>query len=243
MDNNLNLDQVYAPPAAPRPAVPVDVVSPYDRIVNLSFPVGVVVGLVGGGAVYLTSADALSQFDAQRNAPGITFVSMLRAMGFTCAVLATSLTAVGVLHRAGRRARRPITIDHARVYLVAATFPLLSFAAAMFGLLGGLLMWLAKPVGTTSELASSVSGMAQWIDVVHGLATAAVAGLVLTCLLWLGANWLTTKKHGVLLKLIVTFAAIWIAAQVCVFVRDLCVGVDSTGEEDTPNILLDGAPE
>ncbi|MDI1445707.1 ABC transporter permease [Polyangium sp. 6x1] len=209
MDDKLDLGQAYAPPVASPPVAPLpDVISPYDRIVRLSFPVGAVVGLLMGCVVYLQSAYALSQFNAQKNAPGIVCVIALRGLGPGSAVLAVSLTAAVLLHRAGRRARGPIEVDHARVLLVLATFPLLSVVTTLFCILASVLLWLAEPAGTPSEYLASLSDFMRWPDPVFGLAVAAGSGGFLTCLLRIGANWLTTKKHGLALKLFVAYATL-----------------------------------
>ncbi|TKD03800.1 ABC transporter permease [Polyangium fumosum] len=210
MDDQLDLGQVYASPAAPPPAAPVPgVISPYDRIVRLSFPVGAGIGLVLGSVVYLRSAYALGFFNAQKNTPWITCVIVLREMGPACAMLAVFLTAVLVLHRAGRRASGPLKLDHARVYLVLGTLPPLTVVTAPFCVLGALLVWLAQSSGTTSEFFTSIpeSGV-RWMDPVYGLAQAAGCGVVLTCLLRIGAKWLTTKKHGLALKLFVAYLSL-----------------------------------
>ncbi|MDI1484610.1 ABC transporter permease [Polyangium sp. y55x31] len=209
MDDKLDLGQAYAPPAASPPAAPLPGVgSPYDRIVRWSFPVGVVVGLVLGCVVYLQSVYALSQLNVEKHAPGIVCVAVLRAIGPVSAVLAVSLTAAVRLHRAGRRASGPLEVEHARVLLVLATFPLLTVVTTLFGLLGALLLWLAEPTGTTSEFWASLSDFVRWPDPVYGLAVAAGCGGFLTCLLRIGANWLTTKKHGLALKLFVAYASL-----------------------------------
>ncbi|MDC3960246.1 hypothetical protein [Polyangium jinanense] len=209
MDDKLDLGQAYAPPVASPPAAPLPgVVSPYDKIVRFSFPVGAAVGLVMGSVDYLRSAYALSFFHAQKSTPGILCVALLRGWGAACAVLAASLTAVILLHRAGRRASGPIKVDHARVYLVLATLPLLSVFTAPFCLLGALLLWLAEPAGTTSEFLASLSDFVRRADFKYLPANGALVGLWLTCLLRIGANWLTTKKHGLALKLFVAYAAL-----------------------------------
>ncbi len=209
MDDKLDLGQVYAPPVATPPAAPPpDVISPYDKLVKLSFPMGAGVGLVLGSVVYLQSAYALSMFNAQENGPGIVCVGVLRGWGAACAVLAVSLTAVLLLHRAGRRASGPIKVDHARVYLVLATLPLLSVVTAPFCLLAALLLWLAEPAGTTSEFGASLSSLVRWTDFKYLPADGALGGLLVTGLLRIGAGWLTTKKHGLALKLFVAYAAL-----------------------------------
>ncbi|MDC0743292.1 ABC transporter permease [Polyangium mundeleinium] len=152
MDDKLDLGQAYAPPAAPPPVAPVPgVISPYDRIVRFAFPVGAGIGLVFGCVVYLRSAYALGFFNAQKNTPWITCVIVLREMGPACAMLAVYLTAVILLHRAGRRASGPLEVDHARVLLVLGTLPPLTVVTAPFCVLGALLVWLAQSSGTTSE--------------------------------------------------------------------------------------------
>ncbi len=209
MNDKLALGQVYAPPVATPPAAsPPDVISPYDKMVKLSFPMGAGVGLVLGSVAYLQCAYALSMFNAEKNTPGILCVAVLRGWGAVCAVLAASLTAVLLLHRAGRKASGPIKIDHARVYLVLATLPLLSVVTAPFCVLGALLLWLAEPAGTTSEFWASLCGLVRWTDFKYLPANGALGGLWLTGLLRIGANWLTTKKHGLALKLFVAYAAL-----------------------------------
>ncbi|MDC3955819.1 hypothetical protein [Polyangium jinanense] len=209
MDDKLDLGQAYAPPVASPPATALpDVVSPYDKVVRLSFPIGAVVGLVGGCLVSFEYAYALSYFHAEKIAPSITCFIVLRSVGPSCAVLAAALTAVVLLHRAGRRASGPVTIDHTRAYLVMASFPLLFVVTAPFCLLGALLMWLAAFSGTTSQFVTSLPQSVKGIDFVCGLAVAAGCGLWLTGLLRIGANWLTTKKHGLALKLFVAYAAL-----------------------------------
>jgi len=209
MDDKLDLGQACAPSAASPPVAPLpEVISPYDRIVRFSFPVGAVVGLVFGCVVYLISANALSVFNAQKNAPGIVCVAVLRGWGPASAVLAVSLTAAVLLHRAGRRASGPLEVDHARVLLVLATFPLLAVVTTTFCVLASLLLWLAEPAGTLSEYLASLSDFMRWPDPVFGLAVAAGSGGFLTCLLRLGADWLTTKKHGLALKLFVAYASL-----------------------------------
>ncbi|TKC98834.1 ABC transporter permease [Polyangium fumosum] len=209
MDDQLDLGQAYAPPVASPPVAPLpDVISPYDRIVRFSFPVGAVVGLVMGSVVYLQSANALSVFNAQRNAPGIVCVAVLRGIGPASAVLAVSLTAAVLLHRAGRRASGPLEVDHARVLLVLATFPLLSVVTTLFCILASVLLWLAEPAGTPSEYLASLSDFMRWPDPAFGLVVAAGSGGFLTCLLRIGAKWLTTKKHGLALKLFVAYLSL-----------------------------------
>jgi hypothetical protein len=232
MDSNLNLDQVYAPPAASPPAtslraVPLYVVSPYVEVVRLSFPIGVVVGLVFGSVVCLQSAYALGLLDTQNWAPAITCAAVIRVVDPSCAVIAVSLTAVVLLHRAGRRARGSMTIDHAGAYLVAATLPLLSFVTATFCLLGAFLAWPAASLGTTSQFLTSLPELIVWTDFVHGLVIAAVGGLWVTCMLRLGAKWLATKKRGLALKLIVAYATIRVPSLVYAFALELWFGFES----------------
>ena len=218
MDDKLELAQAYAPPVATPPAaLPPDVISPYDRIVRFSFPVGIVVGLVLGSVDYLRSAYALSFFNVQKFAPGILCVALLRGWGAACAVLAATLTAVILLHRAGRRASGPIKVDHARVYLVLATLPLLSVVTTPFCLLAALLLWLVEPAGTTSEFFASLSDFVRWADFKYLPANGARVGLWLTCLLRIGAHWLTTKKHGLALKLFVAYLSLAIPNAVLRF--------------------------
>jgi len=210
MADKLDLGQAYAPPVASPPAAPLPgVISPYDRIVRLSFPVGAGIGLVLGSVVYLRSAYALGFFNAQKNTPWITCVIVLREMGPACAMLAVYLTAVILLHRAGRRASGPLEVDHARVLLVLGTLPPLTVVTAPFCVLGALLVWLAQSSGTTSEFFTSIpeSGV-RWRDSVYGLVQAAGCGGVLTCLVRIGAKWLTTKKHGLALKLFVAYLSL-----------------------------------
>ncbi|MDI1436057.1 hypothetical protein [Polyangium sorediatum] len=209
MDDQLDLGPAYAPPvASPPAALPPDVLSPYDKLVKLSFPMSAGVGLVLGSVDYLQSAYALSMFNAQKSTPGILCVAVLRGWGAACAVLAASLTAVILLHRAGRRASGPLKVDHARVFLVLATLPLLSVVTAPFCMLGALLLWLAEPAGTMSEFGASLSDFVRWADFKYLPAYGALVGLWLTCLLRLGAGWLTTKKHGLALKLFVAYASL-----------------------------------
>jgi len=209
MDDNLDLGQVYASPvAAPPAAPPPGVISPYDKIVTLSFPMSAGIGLVGGSVAYLRSADALSFFNAQKHTPGILCVAVLHGWGAICAVLAASLTAVILLHRSGRRASGPIRVDRTRALLVLATLPVLTVVTAPFCMLAALLLWLAEPAGTMSEFGASLSDFVRWADFKYLPATGALVGLWLTALLRIGANWLTTKKHGLALKLFVAYAAL-----------------------------------
>jgi len=229
MDERLEPDAAYAPPAASPPAAsPPDVISPYALVATRSFPVGVVFGLAYGCVAYFRSAYALDFFHAVDFLPTFMGVAVLRGVGLSCAMLAFVVTAVVSLHRAGRRAEGPVQVDHARVYLIAAVSPLLYVVASPFCILGALLMWLAQSAGTEREFMKSMLDGMRWSDLGFGLASAAVIGFVIAGLLLLGAGWLTTKKHGLVLKLVVAYAAVRLLLLVHLSLLSLVL------EPDTP---------
>jgi len=215
------LSDPYAPPAASLADAPLDIVSAYIKAMALAFPIGAVVGLGIGCLQYLQAAFGLRRFGGMEYVPRIVGLAMTRSWGPSCAVLIASLTAVVTLHRAGRRASGPITIAHARVYLVAAAYPLLYVVIATLGLLGALLAWLAESSWTTNEFFTYLSETLTWSDIAYGLATAAVSGLLVTWLLQRGANWLIAKKRGIVVKLVVGYSVV----QVFLLVYWLFVGI------------------
>jgi len=209
MDEDLDPDPAHAPPAASPPAAaPAAVISPYDEMVRFVFPVGAVVGLMNGVVICRQSLYALSQFDAEKNAPGLVFVAVLRSLGAVSAMFAAAFTAVLVLHRAGRRASGSLEVDHAHTYLVLLTFPFLVAVTTSFGVLGCLLTWLAGSWGTMRGFLPSIRDFTLWTDFLFLPFGAVVVGGSTTGLLLLGAGFLTTKKHGLALKFFVAYVAI-----------------------------------
>ncbi|MDC0742040.1 hypothetical protein [Polyangium mundeleinium] len=216
MDDQLDLGQAYAPSVASPPAAPLpSVVAPYERVVMFSFPVGVVVGLVAGSVEYLWFAYTLGFFEPDELLPYFTGIAVLRVIGPSSAMIAASITAVLVLHRAGRRASGPLEVDHARVLLVLAALPHLTVVTMPFCVLGALLVWLARTAGAATVFLRAMLDVGViWSDFAFGLAFTALGGLWVTGLVRIGAKWLTTKKHGLALKLFVAYASLAISNAV-----------------------------
>jgi ABC-type transporter Mla maintaining outer membrane lipid asymmetry permease subunit MlaE len=180
--------------------------SPWARVAGISVGLGAGFGVFLGVAQTLQFGTGLSRFGGMEYVPRVIALTTVRALGAGAAMLVTGVSAAIVLHRLGRR--RPLAVERGPRALWLAVGSLATFTSVcVFTMLGGALTASAAfGASVRSFLAQGLTTLSSQ-DLAHGAALAAADALVVTALVPLGSRWLTSQRRGLVLKLLLAYAA------------------------------------
>ncbi len=199
----------YAPPSSrgTAPAEGAATARPWARIAGISVGLGVGFGVFLGVAQTLQFGTGLSRFGGMEYVPRVMMLTTVRALGAGAAMLVTGVSAAIALHRVGRRTPGVVVARDLRALWLCAG-NLATFAVVcMFTMLGGALT--ASAAFGASARAFLAEGLATLTsrDLAHGAALATADALVVTALVPVASRWLTAERRGLVLKLLVAYAA------------------------------------
>jgi ABC-type transporter Mla maintaining outer membrane lipid asymmetry permease subunit MlaE len=201
----------YEPPAE-RPATfaePERILHLGAKIVTWSLVVGVAYGLCVAVAQCFQSDDALERFGGLALAPGIVALAAVRVWGCGGAALATSMTTVVVLHRAGRRSTERLAIDARLPGIVALAVVALCPIVIGVGLLGAFLLWRADSGASFHVFVGDIRTHVWPVDLAHGALMTAIYAAALGVGLRVGSRWLLVGRWKLFPKLF----GVWVALQ------------------------------
>ena len=199
----------YAPPSSRgvAPAEGAATARPWARIAGISVGLGAGFGVFLGVAQTLQFGGGLSRFGGMEYVPRVVMLTTVRALGAGAAMLVTGVSAAIALHQLGRRTPGVVVARDLRtLWLMAGN--LATFASVcVFTMLGGALT-TAGVFGASARffLAEGLDTLTSR-DLAHGVALAAVDALAVTALVPLGSRWLTSERRGLVLKLLLAYAA------------------------------------
>ena len=150
-----------------------------------SLPLGAAYGWFVGAIQCVQFDFGLRRFGGYEYVPGIIGLSAVRAWGPLGASMVSALTAVVVLHRAGRRFTTAPRIDPRLPLFVGAGALLSSPIVASTGCLGAFVVLRAESGGTAPAFATAITDTLLAVDLVHG----ACASLIGAFLVAIGLRW------------------------------------------------------
>lgn len=199
----------YAPPSA-RGIAPEDgavTARPWARIAGLSAALGAGFGVFLGAAQTVQFGAGLSRFGGMAYVPRVVVLTTVRALGAGAAMLVTGVSAVIVLHQLGRRSPGVVVArDPRALWLAAGTLATFASVCA-FTMLGGAVTAAGAFGASARAYLGEGLGTLASRDLAHGAVLAAVDAFVVTALLPLASRWMTSARRGLVVKLLVVYAA------------------------------------
>ncbi len=199
----------YAPPSSrgTAPAEGAATARPWARIAGISVGLGAGFGVFLGVAQTLQFGAGLSRFGGMEYVPRVVMLTTVRALGAGAAMLVTGVSAAIALHQLGRRAPGiAVARDLRALWLCAGN--LATFAVVcVFTMLGGALTAAGAFGASGRAFLSEGLGTLTSRDLAHGAALATADALVVTALVPVASHWLTSERRGLVLKLLVAYAA------------------------------------
>jgi hypothetical protein len=203
----------YRPPAASAPAAdrpPASVERCGPHVLAWSMVLAAAYALVAGAARCAGFDFGLKRFGGLEYVPRVVSLMAIRALGPGVAAMASALTAVVVLDRAGRRGAVATAIGP-RVPLFAGAATVLGYPVAVCAAgLGALLVWCIDSGDTARAFVATMIDAALWSDVAHGIGASVIGALAVSIGLRLVGARLLSRRWSLFPKLLVA----WVALQV-----------------------------
>jgi ABC-type transporter Mla maintaining outer membrane lipid asymmetry permease subunit MlaE len=178
------------------------------RVLAWSLVLGAAYGLVAGAATNIQFTYGLSRFGGTEYIPRVIGLSAVRGWGPWGAALAPSLTAVVVLHRAGKRSTGALAVDPQLALFAVAAVLLLYPIVVLVGCSAALAVWCAGDDGTARWFATTLIDSVLPVDVVHGVLVSVIDVLVIAAGLRLAGASLLSRRWWLLPKVLVVWAVL-----------------------------------
>jgi hypothetical protein len=195
-------------PTADGPPASVERCGP--RVLVWSLVLATVYAFIAGAVGCASDDFGLQRFGGLEYVPQVVGLSAIRAVGPGVAAMLSTLTAVVVLHRAGRRGVEAPAIDPRLPRFAGAAALLASPVAVCAHCLGALPVWCADSGETARRFMASMIDKVLWIDVACGIGATVVGALVVASCLRVVVPSLLSRRWSLFPKLLVA----WVAVQV-----------------------------
>jgi hypothetical protein len=178
------------------------------RVLAWSLLLGTAYGLVAGAATSLQFTYGLSRFGGAEYIPRVIGLSAVRGWGPWGAALVPALTAVVVLHRAGKRSTEVPAIDPRLPLFVAAAVLLLYPIVVLAGCGSALVVWCAGFGGEARGFAATLIDGVLGVDVTHGALASVIDAVVVAAGVRLVGASLVSRGWWLLPKVLVVWAVL-----------------------------------
>ncbi|HEY8089607.1 MAG TPA: hypothetical protein VIF09_17225 [Polyangiaceae bacterium] len=178
------------------------------RVLVWSLVLGVAYGVVAGVATTVQLDFGLRRYGGLEYTPRVVGLSSVRGWGPWGAALVPAVTAVVVLHRAGKRSVSPVAIDPRLPLFAGAAVPLVYALVVPTGCLAALVVWCADSGDTSHTFVAAMTETLIRTDLAFAAIATIVNALVVAVGLRLVGPRLASRRGWLVAKLFVVWAGL-----------------------------------